>query len=152
MLGLKDCADVLVGGALVKGISGGEKRRLSLAVQMINDPSILVVDEPTSGLDSFIAQNVMQCLTDIAHTGRTVIATIHQPRSDIVTAFDNLTVLAKGGAVVYSGKNAEAVPWFEAQGFPLPSEWFSESLSIYLSCHPSDLTRSVHSSWPDPAE
>ncbi|KAL7410573.1 P-loop containing nucleoside triphosphate hydrolase protein [Mrakia frigida] len=125
MLGLKDCADVLVGGALVKGISGGEKRRLSLAVQLINDPSILVVDEPTSGLDSFIAQNVMQCLSDIAKTGRTVIATIHQPRSDIVAAFDNLCVLAKGGHVVFSGRNSDSTPYFEAQGYPLPSEWFN---------------------------
>ena len=73
MLGLKDCADLPVGGALLKGISGGEKRRLSLAVQMINDPAVLVVDEPTSGLDSSIALSVMQVLRDIAATGRTVI-------------------------------------------------------------------------------
>ncbi|CDZ97680.1 Pleiotropic drug resistance proteins (PDR1-15), ABC superfamily [Phaffia rhodozyma] len=134
MLGLKDCANVLVGGALVKGISGGEKRRLSLAVQMINDPSILIVDEPTSGLDAFIANNVMQCLTDIAHSGRTVIATIHQPRSDIVKAFDNLCVLAKGGAVVFSGPNVEAIPWFEAHGFPLqfgnPADHILDVISI----------------------
>ncbi|CAK5265002.1 unnamed protein product, partial [Mycena citricolor] len=125
MLGLKDCADVLVGGELVKGISGGEKRRLSLAVQMISDPSILVVDEPTSGLDSFIANNVMQCLKSIALSGRTVIVSIHQPRSDIFHALDNLLILAKGGHAVFSGKRKDAVAVMQSQGYPLPSVWFN---------------------------
>ncbi|KAJ7171842.1 P-loop containing nucleoside triphosphate hydrolase protein [Mycena crocata] len=125
MLGLKDCADVYVGGELLKGISGGEKRRLSLAVQMISDPSILVVDEPTSGLDSFIANNVMECLRDIARSGRTVIVSIHQPRSDIFHSLDNMLILAKGGHAVFSGKREEAVRIMESQGFPLPSVWFN---------------------------
>ncbi|KAJ7071333.1 P-loop containing nucleoside triphosphate hydrolase protein [Mycena amicta] len=125
MLGLKDCADVYVGGELLKGISGGEKRRLSLAVQMISDPSILVVDEPTSGLDSFIANNVMECLKDIARSGRTVIVSIHQPRSDIFHSLDNLLILAKGGNAVFSGKREEAVRIMETQGYPLPSIWFN---------------------------
>ncbi|KAJ7630445.1 P-loop containing nucleoside triphosphate hydrolase protein [Roridomyces roridus] len=125
MLGLKDCANVYVGGPLMKGISGGEKRRLSLAVQMINDPSVLVVDEPTSGLDSFIANNVMQCLKDIARSGRTVIVTVHQPRSDIFHSFDNLLILAKGGHAVFSGRRERAVAFMESQGYPLPSIWFN---------------------------
>ncbi|KAJ7151563.1 P-loop containing nucleoside triphosphate hydrolase protein [Mycena filopes] len=125
MLGLKDCADVYVGGELLKGISGGEKRRLSLAVQMISDPSILVVDEPTSGLDSFIANNVMECLKDIARSGRTVIVSIHQPRSDIFHSLDNMLILAKGGHAVFSGKREQAVRIMESQGYPLPSLWFN---------------------------
>lgn len=125
MLGLKDCADLPVGGALIKGISGGEKRRLSLAVEMINDPAVLLVDEPTSGLDSSIALSVMQVLKDIASTGRTVIATIHQPRSDIWRLADNVTLLAKGGVVAYSGKRADAVPYFTSIGWPMPSEFFN---------------------------
>ncbi|KAJ7642282.1 P-loop containing nucleoside triphosphate hydrolase protein [Mycena rosella] len=125
MLGLKDCADVCVGGELLKGISGGEKRRLSLAVQMINDPSVLVVDEPTSGLDSFIANNVMECLKEIARSGRTVIVSLHQPRSDIFQSLDNMLILAKGGHAVFSGKREEAVRIMESQGYPLPSVWFN---------------------------
>ncbi|GMK58369.1 hypothetical protein CspeluHIS016_0504010 [Cutaneotrichosporon spelunceum] len=125
MLGLKDCADLPVGGPLIKGISGGEKRRLSLAVQMINDPAVLVVDEPTSGLDSYIALSVMQVLKDIAATGRTVIATIHQPRSDIWRLMDNVTLLAKGGVVAYSGRRASAVKYFTEIGYPMPSEFFN---------------------------
>ncbi|ORX36262.1 P-loop containing nucleoside triphosphate hydrolase protein [Kockovaella imperatae] len=125
MLGLKDCADLPVGGALLKGISGGEKRRLSLAVQMINDPAVLVVDEPTSGLDSSIALSVMQVLRDIAATGRTVIATIHQPRSDIWRLADNVTLLAKGGRLAYTGTRADAIPYFVSIGHPMPSEFFN---------------------------
>ncbi|WVQ94560.1 hypothetical protein IAU59_001640 [Kwoniella sp. CBS 9459] len=125
MLGLKDCADLPVGGQLLKGISGGEKRRLSLAVQMINDPAVLVVDEPTSGLDASIALSVMQVLKDIAATGRTVIATIHQPRSDIWKLADNVTLLAKGGVVAFTGKRSEAVEYFSAIGHPMPSEFFN---------------------------
>ncbi|WVF67064.1 hypothetical protein IAT40_001808 [Kwoniella sp. CBS 6097] len=125
MLGLKDCADLPVGGQLLKGISGGEKRRLSLAVQMINDPAVLVVDEPTSGLDASIALSVMQVLKDIAATGRTVIATIHQPRSDIWKLADNVTLLAKGGVIAFTGKRSEAVEYFSAIGHPMPSEFFN---------------------------
>ncbi|KAF8213711.1 P-loop containing nucleoside triphosphate hydrolase protein [Mycena galopus ATCC 62051] len=125
MLGLKDCADIYVGGELLKGISGGEKRRLSLAVQMISDPSVLVVDEPTSGLDSFIANNVMECLKEIARSGRTVIVSIHQPRSDIFHSLDNMLILAKGGHAVFSGKREQAMHIMESQGYPLPSLWFN---------------------------
>ncbi|WWC59875.1 uncharacterized protein I303_102437 [Kwoniella dejecticola CBS 10117] len=125
MLGLKDCADLPVGGQLLKGISGGEKRRSSLAVQMINDPAVLVVDEPTSGLDASIALSVMQVLRDIAATGRTVIATIHQPRSDIWKLADNVTLLAKGGVVAFNGRRSEAVEYFTSIGHPMPSEFFN---------------------------
>lgn len=131
MMGLKDCADIYVGGELLKGISGGEKRRLSLAVQMISDPSILVVDEPTSGLDSFIANNVMQCLKEIARSGRTVIVSIHQPRSDIFHSLDNMLILAKGGHAVFSGKREQAMHIMETQGYPLPSLWFNPAEYAY---------------------
>ncbi|KAK8861246.1 hypothetical protein IAR55_002065 [Kwoniella newhampshirensis] len=157
MLGLKDCADLPVGGALLKGISGGEKRRLSLAVQMINDPAVLVVDEPTSGLDASIALSVMQVLRDIAATGRTVIATIHQPRSDIWKLADNVTLLAKGGLVAFTGKRAEAVHYFQSIGYPMPSEFFNPadhlldlvSVDPRVSNHEKSLSRvnGLTSSW-----
>lgn len=165
MLGLKDCADLPVGGALIKGISGGEKRRLSLAVQseldkytltaVINDPAVLLVDEPTSGLDSSIALSVMQVLKDIAETGRTVIgthrkakltpATIHQPRSDIWRLADNVTVLAKGGIVAYSGPRAEAVDYFTDIGYPMPTEFFNpaDHLLDLVSTDPRPATHDV---------
>ncbi|ORY27652.1 P-loop containing nucleoside triphosphate hydrolase protein [Naematelia encephala] len=157
MLGLKDCADLPVGGQLLKGISGGEKRRLSLAVQMINDPAVLLVDEPTSGLDASIALSVMQVLRDIAATGRTVIATIHQPRSDIWRLADNVMLLAKGGVVAYSGKRADAVSYFTSIGHPVPSEFFNPadhlldlvSVDPRISNHEKSLARvnAITSRW-----
>lgn len=92
---------------------------------VINDPAVLLVDEPTSGLDSSIALSVMQVLKDIAATGRTVIATIHQPRSDIWKLADNVTLLARGGHVAYSGKRADAIPYFTSIGYPMPTEFFN---------------------------
>lgn len=124
MLGLEDCADNLVGGPVLKGISGGEKRRLSLAVEMLNDPAVLIVDEVTSGLDAATANNVVQGLKSIAESGRTVILTLHQPRSDIYHLLDNVVVLAKGGKMIYAGPRKQVEPIFSTQGFTIP-EYFN---------------------------
>lgn len=123
MLGLKVCADNLVGGPLLKGISGGEKRRLSLAIQLISDPAVLYADEPLSGLDAFTARNVMESLKDIALSGRTVIVSVHQPRSDIWAMFDNVLLLVRGGRSAYSGPREEVLGFFEASGHPCPKNF-----------------------------
>ncbi|KAG9003035.1 hypothetical protein FRB93_011322 [Tulasnella sp. JGI-2019a] len=135
-LGLSECADNFVGGELLKGISGGEKRRLSLAVEMISDPAILVVDEPTSGLDALTANNVMLALKAIAASGRTVIVSIHQPRSDIWHAgIDNVLLLAKGGQTAFSGPKSDINAWCDTLGFPLPNmtnpaDWILDLISF----------------------
>ncbi|GAA6063063.1 hypothetical protein JCM10212_003008 [Sporobolomyces blumeae] len=123
MLGLKACADNMVGGELVKGISGGEKRRLSLAVQLISDPPVLLADEPLSGLDAFTAQNVMQTLRDLASSGRTLIVSVHQPRSDIWQMFDNVLLLVKGGKSAYSGPSSGILRDFEDAGEACPANF-----------------------------
>ncbi|GJE89059.1 P-loop containing nucleoside triphosphate hydrolase protein [Phanerochaete sordida] len=120
MLGLQDCADNMVGGELLKGISGGEKRRLSLACQMIDDPPVLIADEPTSGLDASTAKSVMEALRNLAQSGRTVIVSIHQPRSDIWNMCDNVTILAKGGRVAYHGQREDILPYLAAAGYNCP--------------------------------
>jgi ABC-type multidrug transport system ATPase subunit len=135
MLGLRDCADGIVGGELLKGISGGEKRRLSLACEMINDPAVLIVDEPTSGLDANTARNVMEALRDIARSGRTVIASLHQPRSDIYEMADNYIILAKRGNVVFQGPRDAMLPTFALAGHicpPLynPSDFAMDLVSV----------------------
>lgn len=81
-LGLTDAADVVVGGPFRKGISGGEKRRLSIGCTLVQMPSVLVLDEPTTGLDSFTAFQILETLKKLAQRGRTVIVTLHGPRSD----------------------------------------------------------------------
>ncbi|KAG8761944.1 hypothetical protein FRC11_012005 [Ceratobasidium sp. 423] len=147
MLGLDLCADNLVGGELLKGISGGEKRRLSLAVQMINDPAVLIVDEPTSGLDALTANNVMTALNDIARSGRTIILSIHQPRSDIyVDKLDNIVLLVKGGQVAYAGPRTEVAPTLASAGHPIPplynpADWLLDLASVDLRGDRETVTR-----------
>ncbi|KAH8881403.1 P-loop containing nucleoside triphosphate hydrolase protein [Thozetella sp. PMI_491] len=119
-MGLKDCADNLVGNELVKGISGGEKRRVTIAVQILTDPRILLLDEPTSGLDAFTASSIMEVLQGLAKEGRTLILTIHQARSDLFKHFGNVLLLARGGSPVYSGPTKEMLGYLKAQGLECP--------------------------------
>ena len=119
-MGLKDCADNLIGNDLIKGISGGEKRRVSIAVQILTEPRILLLDEPLSGLDAFTALSIMDVLRGLASEGRTLIVTIHQPRSDLFRHFGNLLLLARGGHPVYAGRAENMLSHFAAQGYGCP--------------------------------
>ncbi|GAB9475706.1 Atp-binding protein [Globisporangium polare] len=119
-LGLTKCRDSLIGGPSLRGISGGERKRLSLATEMLTNPSILFVDEPTSGLDSFTAEAIVLQLQQLAHEGRTVIATIHQPSPEIFALFDKLYLLSDG-APVFHGNAQDVVPYFDALGYQCPS-------------------------------
>lgn len=119
-MGLRDCADNLIGGELVKGISGGEKRRVTIGIQILSDPRVLLLDEPTSGLDAFTASSIIDVLKGLADEGRTLILTIHQSRSDLFKHFGNVLLLARGGAPVYAGKGADMIPHFSALGFECP--------------------------------
>ncbi|KAF2268532.1 ABC transporter-like protein [Lojkania enalia] len=116
-MGLKDCADNLIGNDLIKGISGGEKRRVTIAVQILTEPRILLLDEPLSGLDAFTALSIMDVLRGLANEGRTLIVTIHQPRSDLFNHFGNMLLLARGGHPVFAGPAGEMLPHFAAQGY-----------------------------------
>ncbi|KAG5973396.1 hypothetical protein E4U58_005221 [Claviceps cyperi] len=118
-LGLKECADTRIGNTQHRGCSGGEKRRVSIGVQLLANPSVLFLDEPTTGLDATSAFQLVRTLKSLAQKGRTIITTIHQPRSEIWHLFDNLIVLSKGNPV-YSGSITECLPWFTACGFLLP--------------------------------
>ncbi|EXJ95582.1 hypothetical protein A1O1_00704 [Capronia coronata CBS 617.96] len=119
-LGLKDCADTLIGSDMVKGISGGEKRRVSIGIQILTDPQVLLLDEPTSGLDAFTAFSIIEVLKGLADEGRTIIFSIHQPRSGMFKQFGGVLLLAKGGEVVYAGSVSEMLPHFESMGFTCP--------------------------------
>jgi ABC-type multidrug transport system ATPase subunit len=88
-LGLKECADTRIGNNIHKGCSGGEKRRTSIGVQLLSNPSVLFLDEPTTGLDATSAFQLVRTLKSLAGKGRTIITTIHQPRSEIWGLFDN---------------------------------------------------------------
>ncbi|KAJ3222772.1 hypothetical protein HK099_001940 [Clydaea vesicula] len=123
-LGLSHIANSYIGGNGVRGISGGEKRRVSIGVELVTSPSILFLDEPTSGLDSYNAMMVIKTLHDLANAngGKTIIFTIHQPRSDVYKLFDDVLILAKG-SVMYIGEGKEAASSVAASGAPCPSDY-----------------------------
>jgi len=113
-LGLEKVANVRVGDENKRGISGGEKKRLSVGCEMIADPSLMFLDEPTTGLDAFNSQQVIYTLKKLARQGRTIICTLHQPRSSIFSMFDYLCCLSEG-RVVYFGAAGGAVDYFERE-------------------------------------
>lgn len=119
-LGLREAANTRVGTTNHRGLSGGEKRRVSIGVQMLANPSVLFLDEPTTGLDASSAFQLVQTLKNLAAKGRTIVLTIHQPRSEIWALFDNVILLSRGSSV-YSGPTSACLPWFEAQGFQMPA-------------------------------
>ncbi len=101
-------------------LSGGERRRVSIACELIRNPSILILDEPTSNLDAYNAYNVIECLLVLASEhNRTVICSIHQPRSNIYNLFDDLILLSHG-KLIYSGLACDAVGYFDSLGLPCP--------------------------------
>ncbi|XP_011015281.1 PREDICTED: ABC transporter G family member 7-like isoform X2 [Populus euphratica] len=137
-LGLAICADTIVGDAKVRGISGGEKKRLSLACELIASPSVIFSDEPTTGLDAFQAEKVMETLRQLAQDGHTVICSIHQPRGSVYGKFDDIVLLAEG-ALVYAG-SAHDVPltYFSKFGYRCPdhvnpAEFLADLISVDYS-------------------
>lgn len=133
-LRLRQCANTRVGNDYVRGVSGGERRRVSIAVQLLWNPGILILDEPTSGLDSFTAHNLVITLSRLARGNRLVLLSVHQPRSDIFQLFD-LVVLLSSGSAVYCGAAREMVPYFTALGYPCPrycnpSDFYVDLISI----------------------
>ncbi len=111
-LDLYSVRNLKVGSPVNKIISGGQRKRLNIALELIREPTILFVDEPTSGLSSVDAETVMNMLKEQAYRGRLVIATIHQPGSDIYKMFDRIMILDKGGYLVFHGNPTETVVWF----------------------------------------
>ncbi|XP_027173136.1 ABC transporter G family member 22 isoform X3 [Coffea eugenioides] len=114
-LGLERCQDTMIGGSFVRGVSGGERKRVCIGNEIIINPSLLFLDEPTSGLDSTTALRIVELLQDIAEAGKTVITTIHQPSSRLFHKFDKLILLGKGN-LLYFGKAAEAMVYFSSVG------------------------------------
>lgn len=128
-LGLHHCRKTKIGNEMIKGLSGGERKRTSIGVEVITNPQILFCDEPTSGLDSFNAKKIVKLLVKLANQGKAVIATIHQPSSDTYALFDKLILLSEG-YVIYQGKAKQAPDYFTSIGFVLPR--YSNPADYYL--------------------
>ena len=133
-LKLERAADMLIGGSLIGGIIGGERKWTSIGVELITDPSLIFLDEPTTGLDSFTATTIVEVMADLAKSGRTVISTIHQPNSEIFEKFGKLMLMAQGHTI-YLNKAYMAVDYFSSIGYSWPArtnpaDFFMEIMSI----------------------
>ncbi len=112
-LGLSETKDLTVGSPLRKTISGGQRKRLNIGLELLREPSVLFVDEPTSGLSSRDSENIIDLLKELALKGKLVFAVIHQPSSDIFKMFDRLVILDTGGYQIYYGNPVDAVTYFK---------------------------------------
>lgn len=111
-LGIYETRDLKVGNPLEKTISGGQRKRLNIALELLREPALLFLDEPTSGLSSRDSENILDLLKELSLKGKLVLTTIHQPSSDIFKMFDNLMLLDVGGYQIYYGDPVDAVVYF----------------------------------------
>ncbi|NXU41986.1 ABCG2 protein, partial [Drymodes brunneopygia] len=136
-LGLSKVADSKVGTQFTRGVSGGERKRTNIGMELITDPAILFLDEPTTGLDASTANAVLLLLKRMSKLGRTIIFSIHQPRYSIFRLFDNLTLLA-AGRMLYHGPAPHAIEYFQSIGYQC--EAFNNPADFFLDVINGDST------------
>ncbi|GMI63659.1 ATP-binding cassette G9 [Hibiscus trionum] len=115
-LGLAKCKNSIIGDTFLRGVSGGERKRVSIGQEMLINPSLLFLDEPTSGLDSTTAQRIVSTLLDLAEGGRTIVLTIHQPSSRLFYMFHKILLLCEGNPL-YFGQGSAAMDYFSSIGY-----------------------------------
>ena len=115
-LGLTKCENTIIGNSFIRGISGGERKRVSIAHEMLINPSLLILDEPTSGLDATAAYRLVLTLGSLAQKGKTIVTSMHQPSSRVYQMFDSVLVLSEGRCL-YFGKGSEAMSYFATTGY-----------------------------------
>ena len=140
ILDLEKIRNKVVGSPDKRGISGGQKKRVNIGVELVAYPRILFLDEPTSGLDSASSLQVARCLQRMRSLGITVVAVIHQPRWSVFRSFSHCLLLARGGKPVYLGLTRTIQGYFEALGFALPAgenvaDWFIDIVSGQCTRH-----------------
>ena len=150
-LGLAHVRDQLVGGAARRGVSGGERKRLAVGVELVTRPALLLMDEPTSGLDAAAALSLMRTLRTLASRGQTVVAAIHQPRTTVFDSFDHLVLMSKGHAL-YDGGPDGCVGHLESLGLGLtlpprtnPADWLMDVIAADESL--GEDTRKLPEGW-----
>ncbi|XP_042507962.1 ABC transporter G family member 25-like [Macadamia integrifolia] len=115
-LGLGKCENTIIGNNFIRGVSGGERKRVSIGHEMLLNPSLLLLDEPTSGLDSTGAHRLVSALGSLAQKGKTIVTSMHQPSSRVYQMFDSVLVLSEGRSIYY-GKASDAMDYFRSIGF-----------------------------------
>lgn len=121
-LGLYEIRDIEVGNVLNKKISGGQRKRLNIALELIREPSVLFVDEPTSGLSSRDSENVIDLLKELALKGKLIFVVIHQPSSDIYKKFDKMFIMDTGGYPIFYGNPIDAIIHFKTESNQINSD------------------------------
>lgn len=122
-LGLSQVTDTVIGDAEERGISGGQRKRVNIGMEMVSNPSVLFLDEPTSGLDSTTSRDICRILRSVAKKkGISVIAVIHSPSVLAFNMFDDILLLGKGGRTIYFGARDRASSYFGKIGFPCPKD------------------------------
>ena len=146
LLGIDKAADNQVGSPMQKTISGGERRRLNVANEMITDPSLLFLDEPSSGLDSHAALRLFDALAALAGAGRTIITTVHQPNSQLWNRFTKVLLLSEGG-LIYCGKPQTVLSYIASPhiGLPCPMGWGVADWMLEIAN--GDQVDKLHSTW-----
>ena len=150
-LELNDVKDIRFGGLRHNGrvLNRGEKKRLSIAVELMTNPSLLFLDEPTTSMDTFTAEKIVQIVNRLKEKGRTIIATIHQPNTQIYNSFDQLMIMALG-RTIYQNEARDAVTYFASINYPCPSnknpaDYFMSLLSEDTYSH----TGNVQKTYPE---
>ena len=122
-LSLVEASDTRIGNVLARGVSGGEKKRVNIGVELLRNPGVIFLDEPTTGLDSYQALSVVHTLKQLSSSGRTVICSIHQPRSAIYALTDGICILTIGGRVAYFGEAGDYASEYFCSTFPVPQNF-----------------------------
>uniref|UniRef100_W5L6Q9 ATP-binding cassette, sub-family G (WHITE), member 2c n=1 Tax=Astyanax mexicanus TaxID=7994 RepID=W5L6Q9_ASTMX len=148
-LGLTDCANTKIGTEFLRGVSGGERKRCSIGMELITSPSLLFLDEPTTGLDSNTANAIIDLLHRLSRSGKTIIFSIHQPRYSIYRQFDHLTLMNKG-EIIYAGSADKALTYFEEIGYKC--EPFNNPADFFLDITNEAFSLQANSSNSDKAE
>lgn len=128
-LSISHVACSVIGGRIFAGISGGERRRVSIATQLLQDPRVILLDEPTTGLDSMTANQIVVLLAELARRNRIVIVTIHQPRSELFRVFSRIAIMSRG-ELVFCGQPEEMVNFFSQCGYECPE--YCNPFDIYV--------------------
>ena len=164
-LGLSEIRDMKVGSPLNKKISGGQRKRLNISLELIREPAIMFLDEPTSGLSSRDSENILDLLKELTRKGKLLFIVIHQPSSEIFKMFDKLIILDKGGYLIYNGNPIDSIEYFKKKielanskesecyvcGNVNPEQIFNivETKVFTESGQPTDLRRISPADWSD---
>eukprot|EP00439_Symbiodinium_sp_Y106_P004971 s1653_g1.t1 len=148
-LHLERCSTTIVGSALVKGISGGERKRTSVGIELITNPRMLFLDEPLSGLDSYAAYTLVVALKELAEANVPVLCTVHQPSSEIFAKFDDVIIL-HGGEVTYHGPAEHIATHFDVLGYPCPANFNpADHVMFLLQKEMPEKLQTIKTAWLD---